>query len=73
MLITTLALQVAAPRHWPRSRPSDGRISAFVNARLATIGMPGLLKYVALTWNSHGSGKIANSLMPVAAVHGRLM
>src|SRR5262245_60427825 len=56
VLITTLTLQVAAPRHWPRSRPRDGRISAFVYARLATIGIPGLSKYSALNWKSHGSG-----------------
>src|SRR5262245_837431 len=68
-----LALQVAAPRHCARSRPSDVRTTALLVGFVAVTGMPGMFWNVALVCRSHGNGYTTRNLICVPADHGRTL
>src|SRR5262245_35073645 len=68
-----LALQVAAPRHCARSRPSDVLTTALLVGFVAVMGMPGMFWNVALVCRSHGNGYTTRNLTCVPADHGRTL
>src|SRR5262245_15356925 len=68
-----LALQVAAPRHCARSRPSDVRTTALAVGFVAVTGIPGMFWNVALVWRSQGNGYTTRNFTWVPADHGRTL
>src|SRR5262245_55531474 len=66
-----LALQVAAPRHAARSRPSEVLTTALLVGFVAVLEMPGMFWKVALVCRSQGSGYTTRNLICEPADHGR--